>query len=150
MKATSDNQIIPLSHVCFKAISCLPPKEDLNICLYNQVCTGSFPVVPMPLDFSYAEIMREPGRPGLGHASPHLFPLALAVGLATSSTHSLVCTQQKDFHNLLLSLQTLHTMEKMTQMLLVSHRTSNGKELQDILEVRLLRSSAPRALFGRI
>lgn len=81
---------------------------------------------------------------------PHLFPLALAVGLATSSTHSLVCTQQKDFHNLLLSLQTLHTMEKMTQMLLVSHRTSNGKELQNILEVRLLRSSAPRALFGRI
>uniref|UniRef100_A0A803Y724 Maestro heat like repeat family member 7 n=1 Tax=Meleagris gallopavo TaxID=9103 RepID=A0A803Y724_MELGA len=36
MKAISEEEIIRLSHACFKAIFCLPPKEDLNICLYNQ------------------------------------------------------------------------------------------------------------------
>ena len=57
---------------------------------------------------------------------------------------------QKDFHNLLFSLQTLHAMDNVLKMLLVSHRTSSSEELQNILEVCLLHSSAPRALFDRI
>ncbi|XP_032297323.1 uncharacterized protein LOC107306452 isoform X1 [Coturnix japonica] len=68
MKAISEDEIMPLAFMCFKAISYLPPEEDLNICLYNQ---------------------------------------------------------------------TLHAMEKMLQKLLVSHRTSSRKELQNILQVLL-------------
>ena len=56
----------------------------------------------------------------------------------------------KDFHNLLFSLQTIHAMDNMLQILLVNSRTSSSKELWNILEVCLLHISAPRVLFDRV
>jgi len=47
-----------------------------------------------PLDYSCAAITNDPCRQGLGLASPHPFPLTLAMSLATLSAHSLVCSQQ--------------------------------------------------------
>ncbi|XP_021237043.1 maestro heat-like repeat family member 5 [Numida meleagris] len=36
VKAISEDEIVHLLNICFNVIFCLPPKESLNICLYNH------------------------------------------------------------------------------------------------------------------